>query len=453
MKSFQEMPLASELQKALTDLNFTTPTEIQGTVIPVAMEGKDLMACAETGSGKTAAYGIPMVSRLLENPKATALVLAPTRELAHQIADFLRELSLHCKHFYVTSIVGGAEMRKQIRNLRKRPRIIVATPGRLADHLRRNTVDLKSTEILILDEGDRMLDMGFAPQLDEILDYVPKKRQTALFTATLPKKVQELAETYLNQPEKINADRVSLPVAAIKQSVVQVTYKEKDNRILDELNQRKGSVIVFVKTKHRTDSLARNLEKYGYDVDLIHGGRTQGQRNKAIRNFKEGKSRILCATDIAARGIDIPQVEHVINFDLPMMSEDYVHRIGRTARNGASGEAVSFVAPDENRDWNSLARKYKIEGVMLEEGPRGESKKRRGGRGRTASRGGRFGGGRSSRDDRSQGQATKFRSRKSSSGKSFGIDKPTEKTGPSFKKKRFFKSGAFKKSAPKRMAG
>lgn len=372
MKSFQEMQLPAELQKGLSQLKFEKPTEIQAEVIPIALENKDLMACAETGSGKTAAFGIPMVLKLLEDPRRNGLVLAPTRELAQQISEFLRQLTFYCPGFLVTSLTGGADMRKQLKALKRRPRIVVATPGRLIDHLKRKSLQLHNTGILVLDEGDRMLDMGFAPQLNEILKYVPKQRQTSLFTATLPKKVQQLAESYLSQPVKINVGRVSRPVAAIQQSILQLSGKEKNNRIVDELNQRSGSVIIFTRTKQRTDSLARNLSEYGFTVDLIHGGRSQGQRNRAIQNFKAGRSRILCATDIAARGIDIPQVEHVINFDLPMMAEDYVHRIGRTGRNGASGKALSFVTPEDRRTWQFLARKYQIEGVALEGADRPE---------------------------------------------------------------------------------
>lgn len=366
MQRFQDMALAPELKAALHDLKFETPTEIQNAVYQTAFEGSDLMACAETGSGKTGAYSIPMVSKLIENPKSSALILAPTRELVHQIADFIRELVKDSNELRATSLVGGADIKKQLRALKKNPRIIVATPGRLIDHLKRQSLKLSRTELLVLDEGDRMLDMGFAPQLDQILKYLPQKRQTMLFTATLPEKVKKLAEAYTNNPKKISVGRASLPVAAIKQSIVQLKHKEKKERILDELNQRNGAIIVFSKTKHGTDALAKNLKSFGHQVDIIHGGRSQGQRNKAIQSFKQGRSRILCATDIAARGIDIPTVEHVINFDLPMSHEDYVHRIGRTARNGAKGEAVSFVTPDEHRSWQMIARKYKIPGVELE---------------------------------------------------------------------------------------
>ncbi|MCH2535460.1 MAG: DEAD/DEAH box helicase [Bdellovibrionales bacterium] len=366
MKRFQDMALAPELKAALHDLKFENPTEIQEAVYQTAFEGSDLMACAETGSGKTGAYSIPMVSKLIENPKASALILAPTRELVHQIADFIRDLIKDTPDLRATSLVGGADIKKQLRALKKNPRIIVATPGRLIDHLKRQSLKLSRTELLVLDEGDRMLDMGFAPQLNQILKYLPQKRQTMLFSATLPEKVKKLAEAYTVNPKKISVGRASLPVAAIKQSIVQLKHKDKKERILDELNQRDGAIIVFSKTKHGTDALAKNLKSFGHHVDIIHGGRSQGQRNKAIQSFKQGRSRILCATDIAARGIDIPQVEHVINFDLPMSHEDYVHRIGRTARNGAKGEAVSFVTPDEHRNWQMIARKYQIPGVELE---------------------------------------------------------------------------------------
>ncbi len=408
--NFQDLDLHSNIQKALTDLKFEKATEIQEAVLKISDEGGDIMACAETGSGKTAAFSIPMLTMLLNNPDSRALILSPTRELATQIAKFVKELTKHCKGLHTTTLVGGMDIRRQFNSLKKNPRIIVATPGRLTDHLNRKSLHLRQTEMLILDEGDRMIDMGFAPQLEDILGFLPKQRQTLFFTATLPKKVQILAEKYLIKPKKINAGRVSLPVKAIKQSAALVRFKEKDDRIVDELNERTGSIIVFVRTKHRTDRLAQNLKDFGFKVDLIHGGRTQGQRNKAIRNFKEGKSRILCATDVAARGIDVPSVEHVINFDLPMMPEDYVHRIGRTARNGAKGEALSFVMPEERRNWQQLVRKYQITDVVLETGGKvlfddadaDEFKqKRHGGRGRRE--GGRSFG-RSSGGDRGRGR-------------------------------------------------
>lgn len=445
---YQDMPIADELKKALADLKFISPTDIQEKSIPPAIQGLDLMACAETGSGKTAAYGVPLVNQLLEDHMKRALILAPTRELVHQISDFLRELTAHAPKLRVTSIVGGADMRKQLNALKKKPRIIVATPGRLTDHLMRKSITLKTTEVLVLDEGDRMLDMGFAPQLDAILKYLPEERQTSLFTATLPEKVQKLARKYLKKnTAKIDVDRAARPVSTIKQSVIQVKFQDKDNRLIDELNQRQGSVIVFARTKHRTDIITRILQDYGFSVELIHGGRTQGQRNKAIQNFKKGSKRILCATDIAARGIDIPQVEHVINFDLPMMDEDYVHRIGRTARNGATGEAVSFVTPEEHRSWQALTRKYKIQGVELQGvetlQKKGKGKKKRNPLSKRAEKA------ETPKRDRWRKSKKKTERKRASDGKSEGSS-PAQKA---FKKKSFKKkSSGFKKKASKRFS-
>ena len=422
MKTFAELNLASPLQQSLEKLKFTNLTPIQVQVIPIAMQSRDVIACAETGSGKTGGYGIPIVEKLTADPSMQALILAPTRELVHQIADFMRELISFSRGIGVTALVGGADMRKQIQSLGKKPRIVVATPGRLIDHLKRRTLKLSSTELLVLDEGDRMLDMGFAPQLDEILKYLPAKRQTSLFTATLPPKVRKLADSYLSNPIQIQVGEASKPVAAIQQSAIPVANRDKDKLIIDELNKRAGSIIVFTRTKQRTDMLAHYLEEYGFEVDLIHGGRSQGQRNRAIDNFKKGKVRILCATDVAARGIDIPKVEHVINFDLPMMDEDYVHRIGRTGRNGASGQAVSFVSPDELRTWRTLVRKYKIEGADLGSGggghsdfrPRRNSKSFSGGGGR---------GERSFRSERGQGGSLGNESKPASRREGFGAKK------------------------------
>lgn len=370
MSTFQHMPLPNPLKQAFKDLNFIRPTEVQAASIPLSLKGKDLIVCAETGSGKTAAYAIPIIASLLENPKRNALILAPTRELAQQIAEVVRSLLAHTKDLKTSTLVGGADIRKQLKSLKRKPQIVIATPGRLTDHLKRKSLHLKETGMLVLDEGDRMLDMGFAPQLDVILTYLPKKRQTLLFTATLPTKVKKLAEKYLYQPESVAVGRASKPVRTIKQAVIQTTNDRKDEQLIDELNRRQGSIIIFAKTQARTDKLSRFLGQYGFAVSRIHGGRTQGQRNQAIKGFREGQFRILCATDVAARGIDVPHVEHVINYDLPMMLEDYVHRIGRTGRNGAEGEALSFVLPHDFKTWNTLARKYEIPGVELQGGSR-----------------------------------------------------------------------------------
>lgn len=365
MQRFEDFNLPKSLAKSLKRIGFMEPTAIQKKAIPLLLSGRDLMACAETGSGKTAAYLIPILVGLIKTPKSQGLVLAPTRELAVQIAEFLRSICPTDQQFHICSLIGGQDIRKQFKALQRRPQVIVATPGRLNDHLQRNTVQIHKVSHLVIDEGDRMIDMGFAPQLQQILKHLPKSRQTCFFTATLDSKVKSLAQKYLNKPVSISLNN-SRPVSNIKQTVVVVEHKHKDECIVNELNERQGSIIVFLRTKHRTNRLKKYLADYGFAVDLIHGGRTQGQRNRAITSFKKGKSRILCATDVAARGIDVPHVEHVINFDLPMQDEDYVHRVGRTARNGAEGEALSFVMPDEYYNWNRLAKRYAIPNALIE---------------------------------------------------------------------------------------
>ncbi len=378
MKNFADVHLPVTLAHSLEQINFHEPTDIQSKAIPILLEGKDLMACAETGSGKTGAYLIPMLKNLIEDPHSQGLILAPTRELAQQISEFLKKLMPDERTFHTTRLVGGQDIRKQFKSLQRKPRVVVATPGRLIDHLKRNTVQIHKMNHLVLDEGDRMIDMGFAPQLQQILKFLPKDRQTSFFTATLDDKVKSLAKQYLNKPVTLTLNN-SRPVAKIKQTIVQVEFKDKDECVVEELNTRSGSIIVFLKTKHRTDRLKQYLSDYGFAVDLIHGGRTQGQRNRAINSFKKGKTRILCATDVAARGIDVPHVEHVINFDLPMQDEDYVHRIGRTARNGAEGEAISFVTPQEHRDWNRIAKKYEIPDLLPESSKKDRKPRKKGG--------------------------------------------------------------------------
>lgn len=363
MQSFQEMSLPMPIMQALGKLNFITPTPIQEKAIPVALAGSDIIACAQTGSGKTAAFALPLITRLLAEDKANALILAPTRELAKQISDVIWDLTGFCTHLKQSVLIGGSDMQKQFASLKRCPRIVIATPGRLTDHLRRGSLHLGQTRFLILDEGDRMLDMGFAPQLDIILKYLTCTRQTLLFTATLPPNVQTLIKKYLKNPVQISIGEQARPPAQIKQSSIQTTNEKKNSVLLEELNKRKGSVIIFARTKHRTDSVTKYLAEYGFGVTKLHGGRSQGQRNAALLGFREGKFRILVATDIAARGLDVPHIAHVINYDLPMMDDDYIHRIGRTARAGATGESLSLLTPQDRHQWMCLARKFKIAGV------------------------------------------------------------------------------------------
>lgn len=360
MQSFSDIAIPASIKNALDKMKFNTPTPIQSAAIPIALEGKDVIACAATGSGKTAAFAIPAITMLINNPEKNALVLAPTRELAQQISEMFRQITDYCEGITMVSIVGGFDMHRQLSALRRKPRIIIGTPGRVTDHLRRRSLNLSNTGILILDEGDRMLDMGFAPQLDAILQFLPQKRQTMLFTATLPPKVKQLASQYLHKPQEVMVGNTSQPVDTVAQFAMSVPQEKKNVVLMDELNKRKGSIIVFARTQRRTDDLAMYLDDCGVDVTTIHGGLTQGKRNRAIQGFKRGEYRVLVATDIAARGIDVPAVEHVINFDLPLMDEDYVHRIGRTGRNGAKGEALSFVSNHEFGLWAAISRKYNV---------------------------------------------------------------------------------------------
>jgi superfamily II DNA/RNA helicase len=356
MQKFSELTLPPALEKALIAMKYVTPTPIQAQAIPVALDRRDVIGCAQTGTGKTAAFCIPIIARLLKAPQATALILVPTRELAAQISVVLNQLTLHCADIQTALIIGGMAMPPQIRALQRRPRIVVATPGRLVDHLKRGSLSLSSVAILVLDEADRMLDMGFAPQLNEILRFVPKVRQTLFFSATLPSDIEKLSSRFLKDPVRVTVGAISQPVQKIQQAVIQTTVAKKNDALMDELNLRDGSVLIFARTQIRTDRVARYLEEYGHEVTRLHGGRTQGQRNSAIAGFRDGKFRILVATDIAARGIDISHIAHVINYDLPMVAEDYVHRVGRTARAGAEGQAVSFITPEDRAQWREISR-------------------------------------------------------------------------------------------------
>lgn len=356
MKTFHDFQLPSSLHQGLKAMGFEKPTPIQVQGIPVVLDRRDLIACAQTGTGKTGAFSIPLVARLLRNPAKMALVLTPTRELAAQVMSVLEKLTKFSPELKTALLIGGSAMPPQLRALSKQPRIIIATPGRLTDHLHRGSISLSQVEILVLDEADRMLDMGFAPQLNEILRFLPKTRQTLLFSATIPPDIQKMAKKFLKDPVEISIGPASKPVEKIEQTTVQTTAQKKNEAVLDEINKRQGSILIFVRTQTRTDRLAKYLNTYGLEVCRIHGGRTQGQRNSALTGFREGKFRIMVATDIAARGIDVPHIAHVINFDLPMMAEDYVHRIGRTARAGAGGEAVSLLTPEDRAQWREISK-------------------------------------------------------------------------------------------------
>jgi superfamily II DNA/RNA helicase len=363
MQSFQKLSLPSSIHQALDKLGFQNPTPIQEKTIPIILSGKDVIGSAQTGTGKTGAFCIPTLAKLLSEPKHTALVLVPTRELALQIDAFWSELTFFCKEMRSAILIGGVSMDPQLRSIRKQPRLVIATPGRLVDHLNRKSISLASVGTLILDEADRMLDMGFAPQLNDILRYVPKVRQTLFFTATWDQNTDQLAKKFLSgKAERIAIGETSKAATSVSQSLYSVTQEGKRDLLLEELNSKNGTILVFVRTQHRADRVARYLASYGVKSNRIHGGRTQGQRTTALREFREGIIRVLVATDIAARGIDVAEIGHVINFDLPQVPEDYIHRIGRTGRAGSTGTATSFVTSEDLILWRDIVKLLKKTG-------------------------------------------------------------------------------------------
>jgi ATP-dependent RNA helicase RhlE len=355
---FTTFDLDARLLQGVTDLGFTRPTPIQEQTIPAGMAGRDLLAAAMTGSGKTAAFLLPIMHRLLQKPRGTTrvLVLTPTRELAAQI---LEHFELLAKHTNLTgaSVFGGVAMGPQERAFRNGVDVLIATPGRLLDHLQNPYARLDKLEILVLDEADRMLDMGFLPDVRRVLAQIPKQRQTLFFSATMPNEIQRLSKEMLKDPVAFNIERKAAPATGITQVVYPVSQAAK-GALLVELLKRDtiGNVIVFTRTKHRTNRLSEYLEKQGIPNARMHGNRSQAQRTDALAAFKDGSIRVLCATDIVARGIDVEQLEHVVNFDVPHMPEDYIHRVGRTARADATGEAFTFVCPEEENDLYAIER-------------------------------------------------------------------------------------------------
>ncbi len=339
--NFDELALPQSLATALQAIEFKTLTPIQQATIPIALKGQDVLGCAKTGTGKTGAFGIPLVNYLTFEKGKMALVLAPTRELAEQIFTFLKTISGR-SNFHGTLVVGGASIHNQIASLRKGARFIVATPGRLLDLMKQNQVKLAHTGMLVLDEFDRMLDMGFAPQLKQIMRTMPSQRQTLLFSATYPQEILKLAESYLHLPFRISIAETS-EQRTIEQKFLNLTEDEKRETLFKEVAACKGKILVFTRTKRRTDRIAKMLLSTGERIECLHGDRSPPQRRRALDFFRDGSSRILVATDIAGRGIDVDDIERVINFDMPATAEDYVHRIGRTGRNGKQGVALSFL--------------------------------------------------------------------------------------------------------------
>lgn len=356
MKNFEGLGLNPVLAQSLARMNYTTPTPIQAQAIPLALKGRDIMGSAQTGTGKTAAFAIPLVESLLRSPHGSALVLTPTRELGKQIMDIIHQLLGDKTSIRTAFIIGGESMGKQLAQLRQGPRLIVGTPGRINDHLQRGSLKLDDTGFLVLDETDRMLDMGFTIQIDRILRHMPAQRQTLMFSATLPQNILKLSEKYMNNPERVAVGSTVNPAKNIRQEIVRVSDEGKYDELVRQLDERRGSVIVFVKTKYGTERLAKKLNNADFSADAIHGDLKQNRRDRVIREFRNREYRILVATDVAARGLDIPHIEHVINYDLPQVPEDYIHRIGRTARAGAEGAALCLISPSDSRKWHAIER-------------------------------------------------------------------------------------------------
>ena len=352
--SFYGLGIAPKILELLNRMKFKTPTPIQYKAIPIAIEGQDIVGVAQTGTGKTIAFGIPMVQRLAQGP-GRALVLVPTRELALQVDEAIHKFA-QLLGIRSAVLIGGASMYNQIKMLRRNPRIIIATPGRLNDHLRQRTFRLNEFRILVLDEADRMLDMGFMPQIEEVLRNLPKERQTMLFSATIPEKIVRIATKYMKLPVSVEIARSGTAAKNVTQELF-IINRENKNILLEKLlHQYRGAVLIFVRTKRGAARITRGIRSLGHNVAEIHSDRSLAQRREALDGFKTGKYRILVATDIAARGIDVKEIELVINYDLPDDSENYVHRIGRTGRASHEGRAVTFATPDQRGEVRDIER-------------------------------------------------------------------------------------------------
>lgn len=347
MKTFPELGLSQPLLASLANMGYSQPTEIQDKAIGVVLEGNDIMASAQTGSGKTAAFAIPILERLQSGqPKPRALVIVPTRELASQVKQQFFVLGKNFR-LRLALLYGGVGYERQERELRRGADIIVATPGRLQDCIQKKLVDLSRLEILVLDEADRLLDMGFMPQVRKIVMGLPKQRQTLMFSATIDQRVEQLAAQFLRNPVLIRSSANRVEPSEIDQKIIHISEGGKDQHLLTLLNNIDGSVIVFARTRRKATSVTKRLRAANVQAEEIHGDVSQSKREKTLNGFRQGAFGVLVATDIAARGLDIPSISHVINYDLPQSPEDYIHRIGRTGRAGRSGTAISFVSDDQ----------------------------------------------------------------------------------------------------------
>lgn len=362
--NFSDIGVSPDILKILDKLSLTSPTPIQKQAIPVALKGTDIVGIAQTGTGKTFAFGIPIIQKLLSS-SGQALVLVPTRELALQVNESIRKLA---DRLNITTIVliGGESISRQFFELKRRPRLIIATPGRLIDHLKRKSIKLDQIKTLVLDEADMMLDMGFLPQIEEILRSVPKERQTMLFSATMPVLIANLATKYLKLPIRIEVAPQGTIVKNVTQEMIVLEAKDKMKYLEKIIKENEGSILIFVRTRYGVKNIAKKLISNGHKATEIHSDLSQGQRKKALDSFKSGRSRIMVATDVAARGLDVKGIELVINYDLPDSSSDYVHRIGRTARAGKKGKAISLATPSQLKNIKAIEALIKMRFNIVE---------------------------------------------------------------------------------------
>lgn len=361
LKLFSELSLSPQVQKRLAAANFITPTPVQAGAIPPALAGRDVLATAQTGTGKTLSFMVPILERLMKQPtkQITALVLLPTRELAMQVEKVYRQLMPEGS-MRAALIVGGLAEGPQLDALRRGVRLVVATPGRLEDFLDRKLVKLDGVEVLVLDECDRMLDMGFKPSIKRIVAKLRADRQTLCYSATLNPEMREVVREYLKDPARIDISTELKPADNVALQMFEVPKEKKPELLEHLLRKHEGSFLVFTRTKHGADRLAKRLSRVGHNAARIHGDRTQAQRVAALKSFADGANRVLVATDVAARGIDVPHVAHVVNYDLPKEAEDFVHRVGRTGRASRSGTAHTFALPEERNEVKKIERKLAI---------------------------------------------------------------------------------------------
>jgi ATP-dependent RNA helicase RhlE len=361
MTTFSELPLSAALQQKLAAAQFVTPTPVQAQALPPALEGKDILATAQTGTGKTLAFLIPIIEMLLREParQVNALVLLPTRELAMQVHEQYEALRSKTTP-KASLVIGGVNEKGQIQGIRVGAGLVIATPGRLQDFISRNLVDLKQIKILVLDEADRMLDMGFLPAIQRIVAILPRRRQTLCFSATLEQSVARLVHDYMRQPVRVELGSVLKPAESVELKAYEVRPGEKMDVLRHLLYAEKGQTLIFTRTKRGTQRLARELARDGFNAAMIHGDRSQSQRNDALSGFQEGRFQVLVATDIASRGLHVDDVAHVINYDLPKMAEDFIHRVGRTGRAGSLGRASSIVTGVEVIELRNIERTLKL---------------------------------------------------------------------------------------------